>query len=239
MNIAPAQVDQTSDSKEVRLGTIYTDSHGRTFRYVKAGASALDRGKLVVAPTVVANHLNMSFAAAPAVGDKEVQVTLGATAATADQYEDGWMIVQDGTGEGRAYPVEGNLPADSAGTCKVYLKEAIDTAGALSESNVDLLANEYNAVVVSATDQADRALGVPIVAIAAGEFGWVQSGGICAVLADEAVNPGLAVTIGTGVAGAVEAVDADTEQIVGYVPFTALVDTEYKAVNLVIDKPIM
>lgn len=231
--IAFGRVDKTSSVAAHQLGDVYRDSYGRTFVYAKAGATALSRGKLTVAPDVVANHVNMSFAVAPTAGDDVVKVTLGATAATADQYKDGWLVVNDGTGEGRAYPVEGNLAADSAGTCTVYLKEAIDTTGALSEANVDLLAGKWNGTVISAADQADAPAGVPIVAVAANNYYWSQTGGPCAVLADEALSPvGGIVTIGSSTVGAVEELDAVAEPLVGEVMQTAGVDTEYPMINL-------
>lgn len=237
MNLSPSRFDQTSSSKEYALGQSFTDGQGRVFVYAKAGAVNLSRGKLCVAPTVVANHINLSFATAPTAGDKSVTVTLGATAATKDQYKDGLLVVQDGTGEGRAYAIEGHAAADSAASLTLYLKEAIDTTGATAESNVDLLANDYSGVLISVTDQADRPVGVPVVAIAAGEYGWLQAGGNCAVLMDEAVTNGLMVTTGTGVAGAVEAQDGAGEPLVGYVNGTAGVDTEYQNVYLTLMSP--
>lgn len=210
--------------------------NGKMFRYIKAGAAALDRGKICVAPTVVANHINMSFTAAPAAGATTVTVTLGATAATADQYKGGLLVVNDGTGEGRSYPVEGNLAADSSGTCTVYLKEAIDTLGAVSETNVDLLVNDYNGAVISITDGADRTLGVPLVSIAIGYYGWIQSGGPCAIWVDETLANGIAIVPGTSVAGSVEAADAAGEMVIGSVSGTAGVDTEYQNMYLTIDK---
>lgn len=235
--LSPSSFTETSDVALYGVGQRYTDGQGRVFRYAKAGASNLARGKLTVAPTVVANHINLSFQTAPTDGDTTVKVTLGATAATADYYKDGQLVVNDGTGEGRAYGIAGNSAADSSGTCTVYLKEAIDIDGAVSETNVDLLANNWSGIVISATDQADFATGVPVVAITAGEFGFVQTGGPASVLFDEAVTNGLAVTIGTGVAGAVEAADGAGEQVVGVVSGTAGVDTEYQLVELTIDRP--
>lgn len=235
MNLSHNLITKIDDSPMTALGQIGY-FHGKTFRYVKAGASNLARGKLVVAPTVVANHLNMSWATAPAIGDTKVTVTLGATAATKDQYAGGELVVQDGTGEGRSYIVSGNLAASSGATCTVFLKEAIDTAGVASEANVDLLASPWNGVVISVTDQADLAIGVPVVAITAAYYGWVQTGGRCSVLMDEAITVGQTVTIGTGVAGAVEALDAAGEQAVGVMQATAGVDTEYQSVFLTLDR---
>jgi len=157
---------------------------------------------------------------------------LGATALTADQYKDGWLVVQDGTGEGRLYPVEGNLAADSAGTGIIYLKEAIDTTGVLAEANVDLVANKFAGTVISAADQADCPTGVPLVAVTTLYYYWSQTGGPCAVWADETLTPvGGTVTIGTSVPGSVEELDLVAEPLVGEV-MLAGVDTEYPIINL-------
>lgn len=227
----------TETAKSATLGQIYTDGSGRTFRYAKAGGSILARGKLVVAAGEAANHKNMSFQAAPAVGDRDVKVTLGATALTADQYKDGWFVVQDGTGEGRAYGVEGHAAADSAATATIRLKEAIDTAGATGELNCDLILNIYDGLVISVTDQQDTPIGVPVVAVAASSYFWVQTGGPVSVLQDEVIAVGQAVTIGSSVAGAVELQDAAGEPQIGVVPMHATVDTEYSLVNLTLDTP--
>jgi hypothetical protein len=180
----------------------------------------------------------MSFQTAPSVGDTEVKVTLGATAATANQYKDGYLVVQDGTGEGRAYAVEGHGAADASATLTVYLKEAIDTAGALSEANVDLIKNRWDDVVISVADQADPVVGVPNVAIPTTEYGWIQTGGPCAVLMDEAITAGATVTTGSSVAGAVEAKDGAGEPIVGHMGPQAGVDTEYQLVYLSVDQTV-
>ena len=230
--VAFGRVDKISSVAAHQLGDVYRDSYGRCFVYAKAGGTALGRGKLAVQPTTVANHNNMSFAVAPTAGDTKIQVTLGATAATADQYKDGWMVVNDGTGQGRLYPVEGNLAADSAGTCVVYLKEAIDTTGALSEANVDLEYGKWNGTVISAADQADCPAGVPLVAVTAAYYYWSQTGGPVSVLADETLTPvGGVVTIGSSVTGSVEMLDAVAEPVIGEV-MLAGVDTEYPIVNL-------
>lgn len=235
--ITSSNFDQTSTTKQAPFGKFLETSDGRVFRYAKAGSTALDKGKLTVASTVVANHINLSFASAPAAGAKDVTVTLGATAATADQYADGYLVIQDGTGQGRAYPIEGHAAADASTSLKVYLKEEIAVAGATGETNVDLIASSYSGVVVSAIDQADRPAGVPVVDIPADNYGWIQTGGPCSVLMDEAVVNGKAVTIGSGTAGAVEALDGAGEPEVGILSGTAGVDGEYQLVDLTIDRP--
>ena len=214
----------TSVTGGAKLGQIASTSGGRTYRYALAGGSNLVAGNLQVNADVVANHVNRPVAAAVAIGGTTVTVTLGATAATADQYADGYMTVNDVTGEGISYGVSGNLAAASSGTLTVYLKEPI-TVALTTSSEVTMTVHPYSAVVISATDQADQPVGVPNTAVTAAYYCWLQVGGICSVLWDEAVTKGLALTIGTGTAGAVEALDGAGEPQIG-IATMAGVDTE-------------
>lgn len=231
--IASINTRSISDTKTQRLGTKYCDDEGRTYRYAKAGAVNLSPGKLVINPDLVANHTNIAVAAAVDVGAKTVTATLGATAATADQYIDGFLTVNDAAGEGITYAIDGNSAADSAGTVEVYLREPVKVALTTS-SEVTLKKNPFADVVVSIADQADQPVGVPNVAITAGYYGWLQTGGECAVLADEAVAKGLALTTGSSTVGAVEALDGAGEFQIG-VASEALVDTEYRSAYLTLD----
>lgn len=221
----------STSAQETKLGTPYRDPYGRTFHYAEAGGTLLTRGRIAVSATQEANHINLSWQTVPAVGDREARVTLGATAAALDLYKDGWMVVQDNTEEGRAYPIEGHPAASSSGTIILTLNEAMDTAGTASAVNVDLVKNLYKDIVISVTDQEDVPAGVPIRNITADQFGWVQTWGPCAVWRDEATVAGEALTIGTGTAGQVELLDntADTgEHELGWGGPVAGVDTEYQ-----------
>lgn len=223
-----------SSTKVHRLGTIAETADGKRYVYAKAGASNLVAGNLQVNADLLANHTNRTVVAA-AVGATKVTVNLGATAATADQYADGYLTVNDATGEGIQYAIAGNAVGASSGTCDVYLQnnEPLKVALTASSSEVTLKLHNYDSTVLSATDQADLPLGVPNVAVTAAYYYWAQVYGECAVLADEAVTKGLALTIGTGTAGAVEALDAAGEPQIG-VASEALVDTENRAAFLMI-----
>ncbi len=231
--LTPSLFTETSATKLVELGHAYReDSTARAWRYSLAGGTTLARGKLAVQATVDAQRIDLSFSVAPAAGAREASVTIGTGAATADFFADGWLVVQDGTGEGRAYPIEGH-DAISASTAGVFkLKSAIDTAGATGQANVDLHRNIYAGAVISVADQADLPIGVPTVAITNAEYGWLQTYGPAAVLADEAIVAGGALTIGSSVAGAVELLDAAGEPLVGTVAGVAMIDTEYQMVDL-------
>lgn len=236
--IGPLHYFDTESTQSVSLGTPYKQpSTGKVWHYALNGGTALDRGKLAVQATTTANHVNLSFATAPAVGDSEVSVTLGATSAAADLYKDGILNVQDGTGEGFAYSIEGHAAIDSAGTGLFRLGngETIQVAGATAEANVDLIRNTYAGVVISATDQADLPLGVFNVTTAANAYAMLQTWGPAAVWRDEATGVGDVLTTGTSVAGQIEVEDAVAEPLVGMNGANAGVDTEYQIVYLRLD----
>jgi hypothetical protein len=212
------------------LGSIAETADGRVFRYSKAGAANLVAGNLQVNADLDSNVVNKAVTAASAIGSFSVSFTAGASQ-TLDAYKDGLLVVNDATGEGIAYAVNGN----TAGTAvTVSLKSPIVVALVSSTSEVTLKKNTWDSTVLSATDQADQAVGVPNTAVTAAYYYWAQTRGEAAVLADEAVNRGLALTIGTGTAGAVEALDAAGEPQIG-VASEALVDTENRAAFLTMD----
>lgn len=221
----------TADAQH-QLGTLGATVDGRMFRYGKAGATNLAAGKLCVAATQEAQHENMTCAVA-AAGATQVTVTLGSAAVTANQYAGGYLVINDVDGEGNTYLISGHPAADSAATLVVTLAQPL-TDALTANSQASLILNPWASVVISATDQADMAVGVPNCDITAAYFGWFQTRGVCSTLADETLNVGKAVTIGTGVAGAVEELDAAGEPQIG-VAIQAGVDTEYRAVYLMVD----
>ena len=232
--INPAEQGQST--KQVRLGSRFEDSFGRVFYYGYA-ATAVGRGKMARAAATVDYHNSMNFAVAPAVGDKVVKVTLLGTALTANQYEDGWLTVNDGTGEGRTYPVEGNSAmATTTGTGVIYLGEPIDTAGAVSELNVDLNYNLYDELLPPADNsQAYIPVGVPfcVGGLGAAEYGYVQTWGPCAVWRDDAETLGRNITLGaTTGTGQVEEFNNVAEPLIGTGGPTLGVATEYQMMNL-------
>ena len=230
--LTPSDPLTTSTTREVMLGTPGKTPDGRSYRYARAGAVALSPGQLCVAATVVANHQNLACAAA-AVGAYDVTVTLGATAATADQYQDGFLVINDVDGEGIAYRITGHPAAASSGSLVVRLAQPIEVA-LTANSEACLQMNPYDDVVISVTDQADMPVGIPNITVAIDAYFWLQTGGPCSAWADETITAGQALTTGTGVAGQVEALDAAGEPQVG-IAIQAGVDTEYRMVCLTLD----
>jgi len=235
--LAPSQFDEQGAVRLIELGHKLTeDSTGRVWAYARAGGSNIARGVMTVSADQDAQRVNLSFATAPAVGDKTVSVTIGTGAATANDYQDGWLVVQDATGEGRAYPIEGHgaITASTAGT--FHLKEAIDTAGALAEVNVDLIKNRYDDIVIGpGSDNLDVPTGVPTIALTTLYYGWVQTWGPASVWQDETSAVGAGLSTGDETAGTVDTLAAGDPPI-GINGPQGGVETEYQLVYLMIDR---
>lgn len=228
VQVSSQDVRETSTDKKQTLGTIGLTRDGKVYRYGRAGAVALSPGKICVNPDVDTDVVNKTVAATVAAGDLERRVVIDAAGAvTGDFYADGTLTINDATGEGINYSVAGNSATTGAAELTVYLKEPTRVALTVDVSEATLTQNQWDSVLISIADQADMCVGVPNVAFAISAYGWLQTGGDCAVLWDEAVAKGLALTIGSSTVGAVEALDAAGEVQIG-VASQAGVDTEYQ-----------
>lgn len=234
VEITAQQIRTASATKLQKLGLRYEDGQGRIYRYAKAGATDLAAGILVVNPSLVANHTNITVAAAVAAGATEVTATLGATAATTDQYADGFLTVNNAAGKGVTYAIAGNTSASASGVITISLKEPVLVALTTS-SKVTLKQSPFANVVISAVGQADLPVGVTNNAVTAGSFFWAQTGGEASVLNDAStVAKGNEITISAATAGAVGLKDAAGEAKVG-IASEALVSTEYRSVFLTLN----
>lgn len=215
------------------LGAMGISDDGRVFRYVKAGATALVPGKLQQGVGVVANHQNVAVQAAAAIGATAVTVTLGATAATLNQYAGGLLVVNDVTGEGYTYRIKSNPAADASATLTLTLDDPILIALTTS-SEACLIPNIYNGVVVHDSPPTMMPVGVPLKAITASQFGWLQTRGPVSCLngdADITVNAMLSPSGATD--GAVK-IGVLADGFVGYA-LQAGVNTEYRTIFLMLD----
>jgi len=202
VQVAAQDLVTTSTVSLHNLGDKAFSTDGRAFRYVKAGASVLVPGNAIQSPAVVPNHVNLTPTAVSAVGDTFVTVTLGATAATLNQYEGGYLIVELGTtGAGQTLKIKGNPAASSGATLRVELEDPfyVATSGTITMS---LIANRYNGVIQSpATTLTGTIVGVAVAAIPAASFGWICTRGVTAMLVSGTPIVGSAVGIPTTTAG--------------------------------------
>lgn len=229
MQVSPQDVMSESSIQMAELGAVGRTNDGRTFRYVKAGAVALVPGKLQQSSATVANHQNVTVYAAAAIAATTVTATLGATAATLNQYAGGLMIVNDETGQGYSYKIKGNNAVDASGVITITLEDplivALDTT-----SQISLVANPYNGVIVNPTTPTGVPVGVAVYPITATYYGWIQVRGLCSLLNDSNTAVGLGLAPSQSVAGAVKT-QAATLNCLGYA-YQAMVDTEYNIASI-------
>jgi len=196
---------------------------GRTFRYVKAGAAALIPGNWLQSPAIVPNHVNLTPTAAVAVGATTISVTLGATAATANQYAGGMVVIELGTtGAGQALLIKSHPAASSSGVLTLTLDDTVQvaTSGTVTAS---LVANLYiGAIQTPVTTLTGTPIGVAVGAIPAASFGWICSRGLTGALADGIITVGtVASAVPSAAAGAAK-VMAATLLPVGMVAKTSI-----------------
>jgi len=219
MIAAAAPLKENSAIQNHNLGTKAITPDGRIFRYAQAGAVALAAGQLQVAPDVLTNHENLTVTAAVAAGGQTVNITVGATAITANDYDGGYLVVNDEAGQGYCYVIDA-CPA-SAGTenIDVTLLHAVEVALTTS-SQVTLVKNPYKLVVVSSGGtQTDIPVGVASRVVDLNNYCWLQTGGVASIQTDTSdATAGTEISIGANDDGAVETHNNVNETVVGICP---------------------
>lgn len=232
----PFQV-RTEDEATHGLGEAIVLSDFRVFRFGQGGANSYAAGKLKIAPAPIANHANMVTGTA-ALGATSVSVTPGATAGNADIYQEGYLVINDATGEGRSYKVKGHLAISASTAFTVDLFDPISgVALVAATSEASLVHNTYKLCLEGTTSNI-RAAGVPLVASSSGDFLWFLTKGVAAVLCDTATTLGAPQIVGA-VAGSVkdqtDILGASSEKTVAWADIMAGVDTEYRPVSMCLD----
>lgn len=163
------------------IGSKLTLADGRIFRYALNGATGLAVGVVAQAAVPLTNHRNMDVTAGTVAGDTEITVTLGATAVTENQYANGYVHIDAGTGNGHTYQIKSHPAADSAATLKLTLWDPLVLA--IASGKATITPNRYRAVVVTPVTTATAArVGVTPRAITAAHYGWLQTWGPASVL---------------------------------------------------------
>lgn len=196
------------------LGQYATTPDGRTFRFGfnDTASTTLAACKNTQGPAVVANHQGIAVTAA-SIGAMSITVTLGGTAATADQYANGLISIISGTGSPTTYSIKGNpAQTDTTGTLVLSLNEPVRVAIS-GTVTANLWANPYSAVIICPTTITGTITGVNQVAIAAQYYGWFQVGGLGTYLNDANTSAGLGLKPSSNTAGALMSVDATGQQV--------------------------
>jgi hypothetical protein len=229
---------ETTTSQKHRLGTVGVVDGNRHYVYSKAG-EALTAGKLTMQADVVANHdIDLAVAAASA-GATTLTITLDATAATKDQYKDGYVFFNDLEEEGHFYRIKSH-PAISASAAGVFTLEDEDgliTAITASQQVGLMAAPTRDIEIFDANDIDGAPIGIPNVDIASGSFGWVQFQGWCNALIQGTPAKGSSLMASNGTDGALEILaegSATMTAVVANLGNSDGVDGEYRMVQLLL-----
>jgi hypothetical protein len=226
-------INEISSTQKEAFGTLRVTQDGRKFRYAKATAAAMVAGLACQVAVPTANHINRSAVTTP-IGSTQVDVAVGATAVTANQYDGGYLQINAGTAGtiGRQYLISSHtVSAAGSETITVNLAEPLATALVATTDKLSLIPSPYNGVSEGAV--AKTIAGVCPVPVTASYYFWVQTGGVANAMLANATTTGTVLVAGASGTLAIFLVDY-LQGVVGSAIGVG-VTNECKAVNLTLD----
>lgn len=214
ITVNPQGIYEDSEDSHFPLGTKLCVGDC-VFRYAKMGATAGVTGSMYSAPAGISNHKEVvQTGYTVAIGQTaDVNVLLTGTAATANQYDDGWMLVNKGTGLSQMRQIKSHSEAYAPVVLQLY--DGLNVASAAT-SEMTLVANPYRAVVATPTTRVAAAVGVSLFIVTANYYCWLQTRGPCPVVVDTSETVVLGEPTGypatPNVAGACGPVGADSDE---------------------------
>jgi len=238
---------ETSDQRQ-KLGTRGSTPDGRVFYYARNGSAAITTAGMIVdaaAAFAIAAHDMDVPANANAVGTTAVSVEVPTTDLTKDQYADGYMIFNDGPGEGEVYRIKSHPAHDASddNTVIITIDEPDGLRTATTTSSLfGIFVNPYSAIKLMDGDgtMETGALGVTTIPMTASYYGWIQTAGIGSVAIGAVVGivgDGLQISQASGESGRAELYDLSGEddlQSIGTAIGIPSVDTDKQACILTI-----
>src|SRR3990167_3663335 len=175
----------TQAQKEATLNGQYQTPDGRIWEYLKATEA-------ISQYMVVSNPANTDVDTVSSSTDglsQIVYITEASAGWTAGDYQDHWMVVDDGTGEGQL----GKIKDNTADTLELYVDYAFATAMAVADSDI-VIRHEPDAEKVAITALVTPLKGVAQVAFASADYGYFLKRGIGGVLCGEVIT----INVGAG-----------------------------------------
>ena len=201
-----------------RVGTRAITEDGRVFHYARSSGAAIVAGNVLQVADLATDNQDLAVGT-EVLGSTTLTVVNGATAAVEGEFAGGYALTNSGTlAAGLTLPIASH-PAAAGAAALVLTLDAPNPVLFHADTTVTMVKSPWGDVVVSSTGQDQMAAGVSNIAVTAGttnvQYFLCQTWGVCAVLADETSANGAPLVSGGSVAGATEAIDALTEDIVG------------------------
>lgn len=191
-------------TKRHALGTRGVLPDGKIFRYALNGATALEAGRLLQSPAQINDgdwDMDLPVESThgeggSTIGSRRIPILASSaltSALAADAFQDGWLAVNDGPGEGHVYRISSH-PAystgDTVGTVLVvdlaYDDEIVST-NMSTASLVGLIQSPYLDVIeYGFAAAAAQIVGVACSSVAASRYFWAQTWGPASLLVDVA-----------------------------------------------------
>ncbi len=202
-----------ADTKTLPLGTTMVFQDGRQFSYVEMGGVAGVAGSLYQSEAFDSNVVAENPTETSAAGATTVTMDVGATP-TANEFADGFLVDET---NGKTYGVKANTAADPT-VVTLSDPDGLDEE-LVAADTVSLYKSPFKDVIVKVAAEATApVVGVAPTEIPADQFGWVQTKGLCGVLAEDVLIVGdVCVASTVNDAGAVAAASTDLDQHVGRV----------------------
>lgn len=194
---ADRDIWHTTVDKKFPLGARAEGRDGNLWRYCRNGGVALTKALMNQSSAQVANWFDepqtiASSAVAAEVGDKSITL-LVQTAPTANQWDDGYLTVNNGDGEAEMYRIKSHTLtttpvvqiADAGG-----FRTATAPSGSTA-SDITITMNKYMDTLVAATNQTNVMVGVNLVAVPINYYYWAQTKGPAPLFQDANDTPNM------------------------------------------------
>ena len=189
VNLGYGQEKVETSGQRQKLGTRASTPDGRVFYYAKVGIAISTAGMIVDAATTFteANHdMDLTLILAHSVGDTTISLEVPTTDLTKDRYADGYLMFNDGPGEGEVYRIKSHPAHDASddNTVIFTLDEPDGIRTALTTATeAQIIENPYSGVKLMDGDgtMESGALGVTVIPMTASYYGWIQTAGIGSV----------------------------------------------------------
>ena len=202
-----------ADEQTLPLGTRMVYQDGREFVYVEVGAVATVAGSLYQSEAFDSNVVGENPTATSLAGATTVTIDVAATPVE-DVFKDGYLIDET---NGKTYLLKANTAADPT-VVTLADPDGLDE-DLVAADTVSLYKSPQKDVIVKVAAEATApVIGVAPTEITEDQFGWLQTYGLCGVLAEDTLIVGdICVASPLNDAGAVLAAATDLDQHVGRV----------------------
>jgi hypothetical protein len=182
-----------------KIGTRMQLADGRVFYYCET-AGALAAGKMAHSVLPTTDFDICALDAAGTVGSKTIGITpAGSPSVSANDFAEGYFVVHTGTtGAGQCRKIKAHDASDTNSEITLVLYDPF-TAVVHADATGEIIRNPFKDVTHLANNTGTP-VGVPLVVIDSGSFGWLQTWGECAMFAgsDGDINASLIIATTAG-----------------------------------------